>query len=145
MLGTATLLGLASTTAHAQRLTDVQSGTMVRVETCAHDVFSGPLLNADADSVRIRTVGQQPPVALANTRVCGYAIGAGKDRARGAWEGAKIGGGFGLVLWALTKALSSGDANNAPTLGRNIGLLSFALGIGIGTVAAPERWIPPRQ
>jgi hypothetical protein len=145
VLCAAAVVALGSHPVQAQRLTELASGTHVRVERCDHDRFSGPLMNADADTVRITAGRNQPPVALASPRICGYAIGAGSDRARGAWGGLAIGGGVGLVLWALVKATSPVSYNDAPRHARNLGIVTTILGVAVGAVVAPERWVPPRQ
>ncbi len=144
-LCTAILFALTTPVAHAQRLIDLPAGTMVRIETVAQDRFSGPLLNAGADTVRIKTLGNQPPVALASTNIRSYAIGAGKDRVRGALQGTAIGGGFGLVAWALLKSLGGNATTPTQGYGRTIAIVSTLLGVSIGTAGAPERWLPPRN
>jgi hypothetical protein len=137
----ATLIVLAPCSVHAQRLVDVKSGTLMRVETLDSDVFIGPLLGMGPDSVRIKTPGD-PPVALPLSRVRTFAIGGGQNRGRGAWQGAKLGGGVGLVAWAILKFAGKTYGDDLGKFGATLAITSTVLGLGIGTAMAPQQWIP---
>jgi hypothetical protein len=141
-LAVAALIALVAPSAvHAQRLADVKSGTLMRVETIDSDVFIGPLLGMGPDSVRIKTPGD-PPVALQLRKVRTFAIGGGQNRGLGAWQGAKLGGGLGLVVWALAKAAGKSYGEDLGKFGTTFAITSTVLGVGIGTAMAPQRWIP---
>ena len=139
-----TSLALSAPNAWAQRLADLPAGRMVRIEMTNNDIFSGPLLDVTADSVRIRTPKNQPPVALATRAIRAYSIGAGPDVRRGVIDGLKIGGGFGLLLLVLDRSLGPNNLSKGARFGaRSLAVVSTGLGVAIGMKHPPERWIAP--
>lgn len=136
------LLALAAPSLPAQRLAALPAGTLVRIETSVHDVFIGPLLSADADTVRITTRGKAPPVVLPTANILGYAVGDGRDRVKGAWRGAQLGVGFGLLVWGVIESQQQSALGSTKQFARVFAITSSIAGISIGVAMAPERWIP---
>jgi hypothetical protein len=138
---------LVSQVARAQRLSTVQAGTLVRVETLDHDFFIGQLRLVAQDSVYLEAYQRDPAITLPLSGVLRYSTHGGRNFQAGSWGGMKVGGGIGLVLVGLGAAadLSAGGRESfvsATAVGVAVGAVLIVLGAVAGTAGAPERWVP---
>jgi hypothetical protein len=126
-------------------------GARVRVETASGSHVVGTVRSIEGDTIRLR-VGRRyetalPLLALSVADVRGYSVSLGRDRPRGARNGALVGGGLGLGLVAFaayTDAHASGDAMIPGTLyAVPAALLLTGVGALLGVAAAPEGWSAP--
>lgn len=125
-------------------------GTRVRLETRDGSHIIGVVRAADADSIRLSLGRAGDPVerlsVLPLSAVRSYALSDGRDRRRGARNGALVGGGLGLALvaYAAYEDSRAGDIIIPGTLlAVPVAVGLTAVGTLAGTVFAPERWGAP--
>ena len=126
-------------------------GARIRVETRGGSRVVGTVQSIEADTMRIYGGRRYSPalpihvLPLADIR--GYAVSLGRDRWRGARNGAFVGGGLGLVLVAFaahTDATSHSDTMIPGTFfAVPAAVVLTGIGALIGAAAAPDRWSAP--
>jgi hypothetical protein len=122
-------------------------GDRVRLEMRDGVRIVGIVTALGRDTIRLRGDRAGATATFPLTAVRGYETSAGRDRRRGAWAGALVGGvlGAGLVAFALHEdATAQGDYMITATMVAVPAAVALVLaGAGVGALVAPERWTAP--
>lgn len=126
-------------------------GARVRLESQDGSHVVGTVQAIDADTIRIYRGREYDPAvplhAVPLRAVRSYTVSMGRDRGRGARNGALIGGGLGLALVAYA-GYQDAAADDAVIVPGSLVAVPVALGLtGIGALLgarlAPDRWSSP--
>lgn len=134
---------LVASTLPAQRLGQLEPGTLVRITRSDGITLTGPLAEARSDSIFLSSTEKQPAVAIAAGSVTRYEFSRGKESRSG--RGALLGAGVGLALAYLAGRNENSDFRIFSTTSGRV--LTMALGLGLGaaitTSTAPPLWELP--
>jgi hypothetical protein len=103
---------VASTSASAQRASELQEGVRVRVTRSHGRSVVGTYLGAEMDSVRVLQEGHERPQRLPAGDVSKIEVSRGRSRAKGALIKGLIGLGIGAVSGAIVGAATYSDSDS---------------------------------
>lgn len=145
-------VGLAAGPLAAQVLPTPPLGVDVRLDTRDGKRIIGNVAGITSDTVYLRRFAREGrseiPRAIPFATIRAYAVGAGRDRWRGAGRGAIIGATLGLVLVGYALHVdAAGDKSDVivPSIVFAVpGAIVLTAGSAlIGSLAAPRRWNEP--
>lgn len=133
----------------AQRLADLQPGTLVRLTTRAGAQLEGPLAEVRADSVHLSSTERRAAIALPLSSLNGYEYADGKESGHG-MRGAIIGTAIGMSAALLLTGRGNGGSDGSMFLSRGfvsttVVLLGAGIGFAIGESDAPPHWVIPAR
>jgi hypothetical protein len=137
----AVLILFAAPVRAQEALAALQPGARVRIKAVGMQSkrLVGDLVSMTGDSLRVRTEPAGTSVALSRLSLIAVERSIGKQRslARGAWQGAAVGVGLGILCVVVCPTPEGSGVNMAPAGGLFYGTLA---GLAAGAVVRHEGW-----
>jgi hypothetical protein len=133
-------IGFVSVSLAAQDSLSIAPGQRVRLSLDGHRRISGVLKSQDADSIRVQQYWEDPPIAIARTRIARIELSThrhsnvGRDAVLGLFVGGTVGALAGASCtdeWLCPGPAAAGAA---------LGLTSMVFGAVVGAFSHSETW-----